>query len=238
MEHIRLVYLRISKLRSWMEDRNDDTLLISGIQHFAFCRRRWALIYIEQQWTDNFYTISGQLLHARAHDKSIIEKRGSLLITRDMPVFSKTLGIQGSCDVVEFNRDINGVAIHGREGLWLPCPVEYKKGGDKSCDADKYQLCAQAMCLEEMLACLPIEMAYIYHGDSKRREIVELKTDLRNTVRTIVEEMHNYYERRHTPRVKPKKACSSCSLKDICIPKMPQEGHVSAYIQNALNGEL
>ena len=221
-----------------MEDRNDDTLLISGIQHFAFCRRRWALIHIEQQWTDNMHTISGQLLHTRAHDNTLTEKRGNLIITRDMPVFSRTLGIQGACDVVEFRCDNDGVKLHGREGLWLPCPVEYKKGGSKSCDADKYQLCAQAMCLEEMLVCLPIKTAYIYHGETKRRETVELNTELRDTVRAIIEEMRDYFERRHTPRAKLKKACSSCSLKDVCLPKMPHEGRVSTYIQNALEDKL
>ena len=221
-----------------MENRSDDVLLISGIQHFAFCRRRWALIYIEQQWTDNQHTVLGQLLHTRVHDKTLTEKRGSLIVARDMPVFSRTLGIQGACDVVEFRSDNNGVALFGREGLWLPCPVEYKKGGSKSCDADKYQLCAQAMCLEEMLACLQIETAYIYHGETKRRELVELNSELREAVRAIITEMRDYYERRHTPRVKPKKACTSCSLKDICLPKILREGRVSAYIQSAIAEEL
>ena len=169
-----------------MEDKNDDLLLISGIQHFAFCRRQWALIHIEQQWTDNLHTISGQLLHTRSHDKTQTEKRGNLIVARSMPVFSKRLGVQGACDVVEFRSDKDGVALNEREGLWLPCPVEYKKGGSKSCDADKYQLCTQAMCLEEMLACPPIEIAYIYHGETKRREAIELNVELRDAVRAII----------------------------------------------------
>ena len=218
-----------------MEDRDDDALLISGIQHFAFCRRQWALIHIEQQWTDNVHTVSGHLLHNRAHDKTLTEKRGNLIITRDMPVFSRTWGIRGACDVVEFRRDDHGVRLYGREGLWLPCPVEYKKGGSKSREADKLQLCAQAMCLEEMLACPPIETAFIYHGETKRREAVELDAELRNTVCGMLAEMRDYYERRHTPRVKPRKVCASCSLKDLCVPKLPQEGCVAVYIQNALS---
>ena len=212
----------------------DDTLLISGIQHFAFCRRQWALIHIEQLWAENVHTVSGHLMHARAHNPSLTEKRGDLIVTRDMPVFSRAMGIRGACDVVEFRRDADGVPLFGREGLWLPCPVEYKRGKPKEHDADKLQLCAQAMCIEEMLACPPIQTAFLYHGETKRREEVNLSEELRETVRTAFAQMRDYYNRGHTPRVKPTKACSSCSLKDVCLPKMPGRGQVADYIQNTL----
>jgi CRISPR-associated exonuclease Cas4 len=213
----------------------DDYLLISGIQHFAFCRRQWALGYIEMQWADNAHTISGHLLHTRAHDQSLTEKRGDIIVVRDMPVFSRSMRVNGKCDVVEFRRDAGGISLFGREGLWLPCPIEYKRGKPKGHDADRLQLCAQAMCLEEMLLCPPIQAAFLYYGETKRREPVTLDAPLREKVRGMFAEMLNYFERRHTPRVKPMKHCACCSLKDICLPKMPQEARVVAYIQNALS---
>ena len=213
---------------------DDNTLLISGIQHFAFCRRQWALIHIECLWADNVHTISGQLMHTRAHNPFLTEKRGDMLTARNMPVFSQSMDIHGVCDVVEFRRDANGVTLFGREGLWLPCPVEYKRGKAKAHDADRLQLCAQAMCLEEMLACPTIQEAFLYYGETKRREAVPLSGDLRETVRSMFAEMREYYVRSYTPRVKQTKACTSCSLKDVCLPKLPREGRVAAYIQNTL----
>ena len=212
----------------------DDYLLISGIQHFVFCRRQWALIHIESQWHDNSFTASGQLMHEAAHDPFYTEKRGDLIIARSMPVFSHTLEVRGVCDIVEFHRDENGVSLFGRDGLWLPSPVEYKSGNAKTHDADRLQLCAQVMCLEEMLVCPEIRTAHLYYGKTKRREAVQISADLRETVRKMLLEMRGYYDRLYTPRVKPTKACTSCSLKDQCLPKLPQESRVAAYIKNAL----
>jgi len=213
---------------------DDNYLLISGIQHFAFCRRQWALIHIESQWAENMLTVSGDLMHNRAHNQSLAEKRGNVIITRDMPIFSRILRVRGKCDVVELRRDDNGVSIFGQEGLWLPCPVEYKRGKPKSHDADRLQLCAQAICLEEMLLCPKIETAYLYYGETKRRENVQLDIELRESVQAMFTEMHDYYDNRYTPRVKRTKACTSCSLRDACLPKLPQDGKVSTYIKNAI----
>lgn len=131
----------------------DDCLMISGLQHFRFCRRQWALIHIEQQWAENLRTTEGALLHERAHDEQLRERRGDTIITRSLRVYSLTLGLTGQCDVVEFHRDERGVPLHGYEGTWLPFPVEYKRGRAKQDGCDELQLCAQAMCLEEMLCC-------------------------------------------------------------------------------------
>jgi CRISPR-associated exonuclease Cas4 len=212
----------------------EEYLQLSGIQHFAFCRRQWALIHIESQWDENVYTVSGDLMHAHAHNQSLTEKRGDIIVTRDIPIFSRTMKVRGKCDVVEFRLDDDGVSIFGRKGLWLPSPVEYKRGKPKSHDADRLQLCAQAICLEEMLLCPEIQKAYLFYGETKRREAVQLDFDLREVVRMTFSEMHNYYDRRYTPRVKKTKACTSCSLKDICLPKLPNEGAVSAYIKKAI----
>ena len=213
----------------------DYTLLISGIQHFAFCRRQWALIHVESLWFDNAKTISGELMHACVHDPHSTEKRGDLIISRNMPVFSHEMGVRGACDVVEFRRDSQGVPLRGREGLWTPCPVEYKLGKPKTHDADRLQLCAQAMCLEEMLECPRIKSAYLYYGETKRRQEVLLDNDLRQTVRGMFTEMRKYYNRGYTPRVKPTKGCVQCSLKDICLPKLPQKESVSAYINKNIS---
>lgn len=131
----------------------EDFLQLSGLQHFKFCRRQWALIYIENQWAENFRTTDGAILHENAHNGGFTESRGDLLVTRDMRIFSRTLGVSGACDVLEFRRGKTGIPLKGREGLWQPYPVEYKRGQPKENTADALQLCGQAMCLEEMLCC-------------------------------------------------------------------------------------
>lgn len=112
-----------------MAYKEEDFLQLSGIQHFKFCRRRWALIHIEKQWAENFRTADGRIMHQNAHDKDFRESRGNVLVTRGMAVFSAVLGISGECDVLEFHREETGIPLKGREGLWQPYPVEYKRGG-------------------------------------------------------------------------------------------------------------
>lgn len=129
----------------------DDCLQLSGIQHFSFCRRQWALIHLEQQWAENLRTVEGDLLHERAHDEGFAEKRRDIRTVRGLRIQSPSLGVSGSCDVVEFIRDEQGVVLAGQAGTWRPYPVEYKRGSSKETDADRLQLCCQAMCLEEML---------------------------------------------------------------------------------------
>ena len=136
-----------------MEYKMEDYLQLSGLQHFRFCRRQWALIHIENQWAENGRTADGAIMHQKAHDAELKERRGDLLITRDMHVFSPTLGISGACDVVEFRRSDAGVPLHGQEGLYQPFPVEYKSGSPRGDTVNALQLCAQAMCMEEMLCC-------------------------------------------------------------------------------------
>ena len=212
---------------------DDDLLQLSGIQHFSFCPRQWALIHIEGQWQENLRTIEGAILHERAHDDAFTQKRGDLLISRGMPVVSYMLGVSGQCDIVEFRRDDGGVPIHGRDGQYLPMPVEYKRGAPKASDADRLQLCLQAMCLEEMLVCT-IEQACLYYGETRRRERVELTQELRGEVRQMLSQMHAYYERRHTPRVKPTKSCNACSLKTCCLPRLGKGRSADGYIHARL----
>ena len=220
-----------------MEYKEEDYLQLSGIQHVAFCRRQWALTHIENQWNENLRTVQGRILHSSVHDSKSFEKRGSLLISRGMPVSSRTLGISGICDVVEFRESKDGVKLHNRNGTWLPVPVEYKKGKPKDNDSDNLQLCCQAMCIEEMLLCPTIENAFLYYGEPVKRVAVSLDNELRDKCKKMIEEMHTLFEKRYTPIVKMSKSCNACSLKDICLPKIMKTKKASEYIKMRL-GEL
>ena len=136
-----------------MEYKEEDFLMLSGLEHFRFCRRQWALIHVENQWNENLRTVEGQLMHERVHDADFREKRGDLLIVRDMRIFSRTLGVSGNCDMVEFRRNPDGIELQGEAGKYLPYPIEYKHGTLRNDRANELQLCCQAMCLEEMLCC-------------------------------------------------------------------------------------
>ena len=210
-----------------------DLLPLSGLQHFAFCRRQWALIHIENQWQENLRTVEGHLLHRRAHDEAARERRGNTLILRGLPIVSHTLGLSGQCDVVEFHLTPEGVPLRGEEGRWLPFPVEYKRGRPKEHRADELQLCAQAMCLEEMLCCA-VPVGALFYGEPRRRTAVEFSPELRQMVRDFSEEMHQYARRGHTPKAKPTKSCNACSLKDLCLPQLIRRGSVSAYFKQAM----
>lgn len=208
--------------------------MLSGIQHFVFCRRQWALIHIEQQWQENVRTVEGEHLHERAHDTFAKEKRGDLLVSRGMPVFSNSLGIRGVCDVVEFHRREDGITLFGREGLYVPLPIEYKRGSPKASDADVLQLAAQAMCLEEMLVC-SINEGYLYYGETAHRHKVGLTEEVRQRVKAMCGEMHRMYDRRYTPKVKTGKSCKACSVADLCLPRLCGNLSAREYIERSLS---
>ena len=216
--------------------REEDFLQLSGLQHFAFCRRQWALIHIEQQWRENLRTVEGDLLHRRAHDEQARERRGDILILRGLSVASAALGISGKCDVVEFRADPGGISLRGEEGLWVPFPVEYKRGSPKPHRADELQLCAQAMCLEEMLCCTVSEGA-IFYGETRRRTSVSFSRELREQVKAMLEEMHQLYRRGYTPKVRRSRSCNACSLKELCLPALMKGNNVNAYLRQAMEVE-
>lgn len=215
----------------------DELLPLSGIQHFVFCRRQWALIHVEQQWKENVLTAEGRIMHKRTDDPFFTETRNGVVVARAVPIASYRLGLSGVCDVVEFTQSPEGVRLPGREGLYLPAPVEYKRGKPKRDPCDEAQLCAQGVCLEEMLSAT-IPAGYLYYGETRHRVPVELTAELRELVRGMAEEMHAYFSRGYTPRVKPFKGCRSCSLADICLPGLqekvvPASKYIKQHIEDA-----
>lgn len=211
-------------------------LQLSGLQHFAFCRRQWALIHIEDGWKDNYLTIDGELMHERVHDSKNREKRGDVLILRSLSVFSHTLGLSGRCDVVEFHSDEAGIKLFGERGRYRVFPVEYKRGKPKPHNADMLQLCAQAMCMEEMFCC-EIKEGALFYGEPKRRTTVEFTEVLRGEVEKNCREMHELFSRGYTPKVKFSKSCKSCSLAETCLPELSAAKPPHSYILEKLNEE-
>jgi len=203
---------------------DEDSLLpLSGIQHIAFCERQWALIHIERLWLDNVRTVEGHLMHERAHDSSLYEDDGDHITMRAVPLVSRRLGLFGQADVVEFwpvGDDARGGArLLGHQGLWLPKPIEYKRGKPKSDDRDQVQLCAQAMCLEEMLGA-EITTADLYYGQPRRRQRVTLDERLRLRVAELSSRMHSLFDAGITPPSSKGKHCDLCSLADVCLPSL------------------
>ncbi len=181
---------------------------ISALQHYLYCPRQCALIHLELIWTENAYTAEGRLLHEKAHSGKS-ETRGDTRTACGLPLRSRELGLSGQADVVEFHR---------RENVWFPYPVEYKRGRPKAHDADRIQLCAQAVCLEEMLA-LPVPEGALFYGKTRRREVVAFEPPLRETMRRIVLSVHELMRQGVTPPPVQDDRCAGCSLAGECLPK-------------------
>ena len=215
----------------------NEYLMLSGIQHFQFCKRQWSLIHIEQQWSDNEATAHGQILHKKADDPYIKEKRNDVIISRAMHVSSKELGLYGILDVVEFHKDESGIGLNGRNGKWLPIIVEYKRGKDKRDIYDIVQLVAQAICLEETLECT-IEYSYLYYHRVNQKKRIEITPELRKEVVSLASQMHEYYEQKVVPKAEYFKNCQLCSLVDICMPRLSKKNrNIDNYIFHALKSE-
>ncbi len=149
----------------------DDLLMLSALQHLLFCPRQCALIHVEQQWTENRLTAEGRILHERVHTAAK-ESRRTIKIEFDVPIRSLQLGLIGRADIVEFRLQNNG--------YWQPFPVEYKRGRPKKDDSDRVQLCAQGMCLEEMLD-VEVPCGALFYGKKNRRVEVLFDHVLRQT---------------------------------------------------------
>ena len=215
----------------------NDYLMLSGIQHFQFCKRQWGLIHIEQQWADNEATAHGQILHQKADNPYIKEKRKDVIISRAMHVSSKTLGLYGILDVVEFHKDENGVTLKGKRGKWLPTIVEYKRGKPKRDTRDIVQLVAQMICLEETLGC-HIETGCLYYHSVNQKKLIEMTEQLRQEVFDVAKQMHYYYDNKIIDKAEYFKNCPLCSLVDICMPRLSKKSrNVNNYIKQRLVSE-
>ncbi|MDD3655075.1 MAG: CRISPR-associated protein Cas4 [Desulfotomaculaceae bacterium] len=220
----------------------DDYLLLSGIQHMAFCERQWALIHIEQAWAENVRTIEGSYLHERTDNPFEDETRKDIRSLRAMPVVSKKLGLSGIADVVEFIRtgeELAGITVRlkGRKGWWRPYPVEYKRGRPKPDDRDVVQLCAQAIALEEMMG-VSINSGFLYYGQTRHRVEVHLDQELRAHVEQLAGRMHKMMAEGKTPKAKKGKHCSLCSMKEICQPDLTiRHRPVNGYLERMVDLE-
>lgn len=220
-----------------MNRNEDDFLLLSGIQHFCFCRRQWALIHIEHLWSENALTAEGRVVHERVHDPALRESRKDVLTVRAMPIKSEQLGVTGECDAVIFTKAEFGAVLHGKRGQWSILPVEYKRGKKKTTECDRLQVAAQAMCLEEMFSCR-IETGALYYFETRSRESVLLTAELREQVTSMFAEMHTYMKRGYTPKVKPHRGCANCSLRNLCLPTLLKSSKsAAAYIHAHLQEE-
>lgn len=200
-----------------------DLLPLSKLADLIFCPRRAALHLLENIWQENVFTAEGQNLHQKTHAEEV-ENRPGFRIVRGLRIHSFRLGLAGQADVVEFHQaadednGVSGARLIGQSGRWQPYPVEYKRGVTKDKLEYKIQLCAQALCLEEMLNVAVPEGA-IYYGKSKRRYVVEFDENLRLKVEKAARELHNLFNSRQTPKAVYEKKCDKCSLYEICRPK-------------------
>jgi len=188
----------------------DDLLPLSGLQHLLFCERQCALIHIEQLWVENLYTAQGRIMHERV-DRPGHEMRKDVRLVCGLPLRSLHLGISGKADMVEFHRQ--------EDGAWLPYPVEYKRGRPKKDNCDRVQICAQAMCLEEMLD-VAIPAGALFYGRNRRRQPVIFDEELRGVTAETAARLHELIESGRTPYAVYGRKCDSCSLLDICLPKI------------------
>jgi len=196
----------------------DELIPISALQHLVFCPRQCALIHIEQAWTENVFTAEGRGLHEKVHETEA-ESRDGVRIVRGLRLRSLELGLVGQADVVEFHADAGGAAVHGLDGRYRAFPVEYKRGKPKIDVCDEVQLCAQAMCLEEMLGA-SIPRGALFYGRPRRRTEVEFTETLRQQTRDAAGQLHELFRSRQTPRAAYSKKCESCSLLERCMPKI------------------
>ncbi len=199
-----------------------DLIPISALQHYLYCPRQCALIHLEQVWEENLYTAEGRLLHNKA-DSGKVEVRGDLKTVTGLSMRSLSLGVTGKADVVEFHR---------REGVWHPFPVEYKRGRPKAYDADKVQLCAQALCLEEMLN-LPVPEGALFYGKTRRRLAVSFDVTLRRLTAEVTAAVHELMRREITPQPVADERCAACSLLEQCLPRpLSRKGAAYRYLQS------
>jgi len=205
---------------------DSDLIPISALSHYSFCPRRCAFIHIEHQWEENRFTAEGRIMHEHVHEEGN-QMRNSVRIERGIPLLSLRMGLVGRADVVEYYKQL--------DDTWLPFPIEYKRGKPKMDNSDKIQLCAQAMCLEEMLH-INIAAGAIFYGKTRRRLDVIFTNKLHQETELVARQVHALIKSGITPKPVYEKRCESCSILDICLPKSIQKRRsVKQYITRMTN---
>ena len=184
-----------------------EEVLLSALNHFLYCDRRCALIHVEGVVRENAFTVEGTLRHEMA-DTPGYENVPGVRVTRALPIFSMALGVRGTADIVEFRESV-------------PYPVEYKRGKRRGWDNDDVQLCAQALCLEEMFGC-GVPAGAVFHAASRRRREVRFTDGLRDLTRVTIASVRKLIEERRLPRAVVKPQCEGCSLRPDCLPELSE----------------
>ena len=218
---------------------DEQMLMLSGIQHFVYCPRQWALIHIEQIWDENRFTAEGQILHKQADDPLYRQKNGECVTLRSVSIASKELGLYGFSDVVELRpSDCTTDCIQhpSYPGYWKPYPIEYKRGHSKPDERDEVQLAAQVICLEEMHD-IKIDHAYLFYWEVRRREDIAINENLRQLTKQYADEMHRIFETGIVPKAEKSRKCHNCSLFDICLPDTKVKLLAKNYLKKNLYEE-
>lgn len=217
---------------------DDDLLQLSGIQHYRFCPRQWALIHIEQQWADNRLTAEGQALHQNVDDPFGRQREGGHIVLRALHIASHTLGLYGIADAVELHSvtscdNNDAITLPNHQGWWRPLPVEYKHGRPKQGEEDAVQLAAEAICLEEMHH-IRVPRGAIYYGQTRHRTIIDITDTLRAIVSDCAQDMHRIYATGRLPQATKSPKCRNCSLLDLCMPATSRLSTATTYLSNNL----
>ena len=218
---------------------DDQMLMLSGIQHYMYCPRQWALIHIEQLWDDNRLTAEGHLLHKNVDNPAYRQKNGNTITLRAVHIASHTLGLYGICDAIELipSDTKQDTITHSRyPGYWKPYPIEYKRGHSKPDERDEVQLAAQVICLEEMHG-IHISEASLFYNETRHRETVKIDEQLRQLTFKLSEAMHQTFATGRTPKAVEHNGCKKCSLHDICSPELAKKTSVSYYLKKTLDEE-
>ena len=214
--------------------------MLSGIQHYMFCPRQWALIHVEQQWADNRLTAEGEVLHKNVDNPAYRQKNGDVVTLRSAHVASHALGLYGICDAIELlpsETKENAITHPKYSGYWRLFPVEYKRGHRKPDERDAVQLAAQVMCLEEMYE-IHIPEAALFYYETHRREVVVIDEPLRQLTCELSEAMHKTFDNGITPNAVLQRGCKSCSLFDLCAPELTKKTTVAYYLKKSFDEEI
>ncbi|RJP80279.1 MAG: CRISPR-associated protein Cas4 [Desulfobacteraceae bacterium] len=204
-------------------DSEDDLLPLSALQHYLFCPRQCALIHLERQWFENQFTAEGRVMHERV-DQGGKKDLAGLRIEYALRLVCRELGLSGQADVVEFHRSDK------ESDVWVPYPVEYKRGKPKKDNSDKVQLCAQALCLEEMLD-IAVPEGALFYGKTRRRQSVLFDSKLRQETTETAKRLRSMIQNRITPEPFYTKKCESCSFLDFCMPRVCRVKSVKSYLK-------